>query len=406
MSSGGRQRAEIPRTRVEKSDEAGADRADRAGRHWRRRPVQSPYSPICTTPPTLVTPCPKPPCVTPTPTAPSTTTPTPSGTTPTTPTSTTAAPPESPSLIDAPSSVNEGNTFSLAAPNMIGDLLYSSRSINYGFNRINGNSSTLGLGSTSIVNAAVAENNSPLPEDRVYFRYNYFNSSQSVTGIANQPYAPFPGNPANNQVYIYPSETKHYDTNLYTFGGEKTFFDGSMSVEVRLPIVSTLSPSNVISVGNITGPATYTDPSTGRVVTKDLSGNNLFGVQATPGETLGRDNTYFDNMMVILKGLYYQSADRRLALSAGMGFGIPTAPDTHLSVVDYTGTLGQTASFQQLRNFTIANETWALSPFLAALYTPTERFFAQGFLEVEVPLNNSTVTYSDRYTVEKTRIRS
>jgi hypothetical protein len=302
-------------------------------------------------------------------------------TTPTQPTSE----PAQPSLPGEQASAQESSDIGLSAPNMIGDLLYSSRSVQFGLGRINGNSNFFGLGSTSIVNASVAENNSPIPQDRVYFRYNFFSNSQSVTGINSQPVEAIPG----SNVFLFSPQTKKYDTNMYTLGGEKTFLDKAMSVEVRLPIVTTLSTSNTLSVGNNTGP----------VGGADGNGNPLFGVLATPGNTLGNEGSYFGNMSVILKGLVYHNDCNKLSVSAGLGIGIPTAPDTHLSVVDYTGGSGapQTASGQQLRQFTIANETWALSPFLAALYTPTDRFFTQGFLQVEAPLNSSPVTYSDQY---------
>ena len=297
-----------------------------------------------------------------------------------------AAPMAEPSLGEA--GAQQGGDVGIAAPNMIGDLLYSSRSIQYGFGRITGNSATFGLGSTSIVNASVAENNSPIPQDRVYFRYNLFTNSQSITGISPQ----FSEVPPGSGVFIFGNQTKQYNTSLYTLGGEKTFFDGLMSVEVRLPIVSTLSTSNNISVGNITGPVGGADPN----------GNPFFGVQGTPGNTLGQEATYFDNMSVILKSLLYKSCNAKFALSGGMGIGIPTAPDTRLSVVDYAGTGGpgsQTASGQEVRQFTISNDTWALSPFLAFLYLPAPRFFTQGFFQVEVPLNSSTITYSDHYSI-------
>jgi hypothetical protein len=294
--------------------------------------------------------------------------------------------PETPSLSPGETGAG-GGEFGLSAPFMIGDLLYATRSINYGFNRITGNTSTFGLGSTSIVNAAVAENNSPVPYDRLYFRYNYFNNSQSITGTSNITTMPVPG----SGVLIAEPQTKKYDTNLYTFGGEKTFLDGCASVEVRLPIVSTLAVNNDISVGSVAG---FLPP--GNV---DTNGNRIFAVTPTPGQTLGHDQTYYDNMMVILKGVFYRNDDRTVWLSGGLGIGIPTAPDTRVRVVDYTGTAGIDASGQQTRVINIANSTWALSPFLAALVLPSERFFVQGFLQVECPLNSSEITYSDRFSI-------
>src|SRR5205807_3391379 len=38
-------------------------------------------------------------------------------------------------------------------------------------------------GSTSIVNPAVADDNSPLPRDRIGFRFNFYDNAQQVTGF-------------------------------------------------------------------------------------------------------------------------------------------------------------------------------------------------------------------------------
>ena len=45
----------------------------------------------------------------------------------------------------------------------------------------------------------------------------------------------------------------------------------------------------------------------------------------------------------------------------------------------------------------ISNETSSLSPFLAVLYTPSDRLFTQGFFSVEVPLGSSQIAYADSY---------
>src|SRR5262249_42515093 len=44
------------------------------------------------------------------------------------------------------------------------------------------------------------------------------------------------------------------------------------------------------------------------------------------------------------------------------------------------------------------NSTWAMSPFVALLAIPTDRLFTQGFLQVDVPLNSSHITYTDQFT--------
>jgi len=55
------------------------------------------------------------------------------------------------------------------------------------------------------------------------------------------------------------------------------------------------------------------------------STSSVLTTEPTPGATLGKDATEFGNMTLIFKGLAYQSD--RLAVSGGLSFGIPTAPD-------------------------------------------------------------------------------
>src|SRR6516225_9121161 len=68
-------------------------------------------------------------------------------------------------------------TVALAAPNMIGNLLGGSNSVSFFINRTQGAVFINGLGSTNVSNPKVAENNSPLPEDRASFRYNFFSQA-------------------------------------------------------------------------------------------------------------------------------------------------------------------------------------------------------------------------------------
>jgi hypothetical protein len=61
----------------------------------------------------------------------------------------------------------------------------------------------------------IADDNSPLPRDRIIFDYDYFNNVPlSVNGV---------------------------DVHRFSAGFEKTFFDGQASIEVRLPFASTLN---------------------------------------------------------------------------------------------------------------------------------------------------------------------
>jgi hypothetical protein len=265
----------------------------------------------------------------------------------------------------------------LAAPNMIGNLLMASRSVQFAYNA--GAARIFAAGSTNIINPNVAENNSPLPQDRMGFRYNHFTNALSVVGESNLPPVPDPRNAGG----VVPTTTKTYDVELYTFTAEKTFLDGWGSVEVRIPFQTTLSSDLTLSTGRTLG-------------IEGTAPNGIIDITSTPEETLGRERNEFGNMELIFKGLMYQSPT--LALSGGVSFTIPTANNTRVQVNDYIGSINlntESVSIQRLREFDIKNETWAASPFLAALATPTERFFAQGFMQFDIPMNTSRVNYSE-----------
>jgi hypothetical protein len=344
-------------------------------------------------------PCPLPPGRSPACPIPTVPSPTPPELTP--PPGSLTTPPATPEVQLPPETTGAGGetTVAFAAPNLIGSLLYTSRSVSFGFVRVNGTTDFLGLSSTSIVNASVAENNSPVPEDRVYFRYNFFSNAQSVTGLSNNTVffepGPLPGFPP---ALLQLPQTKKYDSNFYTFGVEKTFFDNRVSVELRAPVVTGLASHNTFSVGNADGPASVQLPPPVGVVTTDPLGNPLFNVTSTPQNTLGHDDTEFGDLTLILKGIWFENRHAGLTCSGGLGVTIPTGEDTHVAVIDYGGTsFIPFASFQRERDILIANETTSLSPFLAALYVPNNRLFTQGFAAVEFPVGRSHITYLDQY---------
>ena len=115
----------------------------------------------------------------------------------------------------------------------------------------------------NVGSSKIAENSSPLPRDRVYLNYSYFD------GVPLLP----------NGVNV----------NRFTPGFEKTFFDGMSSIEVRTPFASTLS-------------------------------NTLF--TSDPNDA---SSTEFGNVTLFLKQLLYTSDT--LAVSGGLGMALPTASD-------------------------------------------------------------------------------
>jgi hypothetical protein len=313
----------------------------------------------------------------------------PGPTTPGTPSGQPAAPTTEPILGAEQAAATGGDTVALAAPNMIGNLLGAGRSASFFYQRSSGSVFINGTGATNLVNAHVADNNSPVPEDRLYFRYNYFSNGLKVTGDSGQ--AVFDPSLGVSAITSAPrfrgiTMTKDYDVDDFTFGGEKTFLDKRFSVEMRIPFSYTLSHDLNLSVANVTGIVPDTDEP----------GNPHSNIKtaATPENSLGNYGTEFGNMTVILKGLAYQSCN--WAVSGGLSIGIPTAPSTHVRVTDFLGDQSDNdIEVQRVRDFHVSNDTWSLSPFLAALWTPSERFFAQSFLQFDLPLNRSTIHYSE-----------
>ena len=115
----------------------------------------------------------------------------------------------------------------------------------------------------------LAENVSPLPRDRVYMNYSYFNNA--LLGDMRQ------------------------DVNRFTPGLEKTFYDGWTSIEVRTPFASTYANSQ------------FVDP------------NDPCGL--TDGQAVE-----FGNMSVIFKSII--ALGQTWAWTGGMQVALPTAGDT------------------------------------------------------------------------------
>jgi hypothetical protein len=111
-----------------------------------------------------------------------------------------------------------------AAPTMIGDLLHVGQ-INSGFSsgsptssaRISRSGNDLSAARAFYVNVSafkIAENESPRPQNRVFFNYNYFNNVGGSIGV--------PGT--------------GFDVHRETAGFEMTMLDGTASIGARLPM--------------------------------------------------------------------------------------------------------------------------------------------------------------------------
>lgn len=274
-----------------------------------------------------------------------------------------------------------GGESAVVAPNVIGNLIGAGKTVQYFFfPSQGGGAQIMGQAGVRYINPAIAENESPLPQDRIAYDFNYFHNSISVTGINNTFSAP---------------QTRYYGVELHTFRYEKTFLDGLFSIEARLPFQTTLSST----VNSTTGMATGTQLTTNSVGTfPQFTGFN------TPGETLGNERTEWGNMSLILKGVLYQNCG--FFITAGASFQLPTARDENVTVTDFVGQqvspTGVTplvvvpASIERIRSIHSSNDTYGLTPFLAYLSAPANsKFFNQGFFSVECPLNDSNITFAE-----------
>ncbi len=201
----------------------------------------------------------------------------------------------------------------------------------------------------------IAENNSPLPTDRLYYSYRHF---ENVT-----PW----------RFYQFSTD---YSVDRHTIAGEKTFFDGMMSLEMRLPLESRLSSQLESYVVDDPGP---------------------LGSGFAPGfePFLGDTRVEVGNISMTFKALIAEKED--FAVSCGVGFTLPTAQDvTYLITTDTTLVFPDspdvTANSSYILDVFASNETFFIAPFAAWLYQPASRFFHQGFLQFEVAANPSAIT--------------
>jgi hypothetical protein len=138
-----------------------------------------------------------------------------------------------------------------------------------------------------------------------------------------------------------PFNSSDPDVNRYTPGFEKTFWNGRGSIELRAPFASTLD-SNLIA-----------------------------------GEITNGSSTEFGNATGIVKLLLWNNDD--WAFAGGLGINVPTADDVVVSRSDGRPLIA------------IDNDAFHLQPFLGLLWTPSDRFFAQGFVEVDVDIDGNPV---------------
>jgi len=165
----------------------------------------------------------------------------------------------------------------------------------------------------------LSENTSPIPRDRVFLNYSLFTDT-----------------PLNANGAL---------VNRFTPGFEKTFNNGDMSFEMRLPFAATLD-----------------------------SGFDSNGASDTGELALG-------DLAIFFKTLLYNTDT--VAYSAGLGFSFPTSDG--FDVVD-AGTGAAQISVNR-------NAIHAL-PFLGALWTPNDQLYIQSYLQFDIDLNGNEVAFA------------
>jgi hypothetical protein len=203
-----------------------------------------------------------------------------------------------------------------SAPNMIGDF--------FGGGAVSVFSDGVFVGAAPLPGNAVprfkmAENTSPLPQDRVYFDF----STYSNVPLTDRPIG----------------------VNAYAAGFEKTLCNGLMSVEVRAPMATTLD-------------------------------NDIFfdgSTETATGE--------FGDLGVAFKTLLIRR--EKFILSGGLAMTLPTAQD-NLYYFDRQSTFTPA--------MLIENQSVHLQPFFGGLWTPNDRWFGIGYIQVDVDTNGDAVS--------------
>lgn len=200
----------------------------------------------------------------------------------------------------------------------------------------------------------ISENNSALVRDRVYVSFRRFHATSNVSAF---------------ETSLAGGRSDSLDIHRWTFGWETVVLPG-MSVEMRLPVDRRLSSRMVFS--QIT-PLPVGDVTT--IVPDD------------------DDEIELGNVSVIAKGEWYRSS--RLVVSGGLAFNLPTSPDVRARVdiqnatfefVDPLGNAFFVSGIQNQYDAIVGNELFSMSPFVAFACAPSEKWFVQGFAQIDQPV--------------------
>lgn len=110
----------------------------------------------------------------------------------------------------------------------------------------------------------IAENESPLPQDRVYFTYNYYNNVQgpsdgSDRALLRTQTITFRDQTVQADIFVPGVAPPRLDVHRETLGFEKSFLDGSFSLGMRVPIYQQngAEPFTTSDLGDMTFIAKY-----------------------------------------------------------------------------------------------------------------------------------------------------
>jgi hypothetical protein len=168
----------------------------------------------------------------------------------------------------------------------------------------------------SIRNFKISENQSPRPQDRVFFNFNYYNNVNDT--INRRDLSPI-------------TQMKAY---VYNFGIEKTFHDGLGSVGIRVP----LDNLTANSFGNIVSTPTSTSPGNLTVFAKYILAQNVrtgslvsaywaITPQTGPGRFAGAPYLFPLNSTYFQTGLGYIYNHNKWYFQGFSGFIFPANPN-------------------------------------------------------------------------------
>ncbi|MEX0866956.1 MAG: hypothetical protein WD030_06320, partial [Pirellulales bacterium] len=164
----------------------------------------------------------------------------------------------------------------------------------------------------------VSDNGVVMPVDRIFFNFNHY----------------------HNAIYVDTGGgARRMNVDQYTFGVEKTFFDGLTSLEVRIPFAYTADSHQEVS--------------------------------EYPGMA-----TEFGNIILIPKLLLVSNGNTNVAV--GLGIGLPTSRDTELV-------------FFGEGSFIVESESVVLSPFLGFNHRLSDRWWSTGYLQASFDCNGNSV---------------